>query len=153
MQQADGMPHGSNAPSELVKKRSMLEAALQRISFAYSRCFLCIEGSCGFEHSMADQVSMLYNTARHSNIALQYFFSSGAAATQVYNQCKAVACTPSCLVGPSARICSAKFPSPPESLHKQIVMHLHGTLHCTSFEIAPGASACAWMQCCKHSCG
>lgn len=66
-----------------MKKRGTLQAELQRISFAYSRCLLVVEGSCAFEHSMADAVSALYHTARHSNVALQYFYTTSAAATQV----------------------------------------------------------------------
>ena len=56
---------------------------LQRLSFAYSKCLLCVEGSRAFEHKMADQLSKLYAMARHCGISLQYFFSSDSAMTEV----------------------------------------------------------------------
>ncbi|DBA93366.1 TPA: hypothetical protein ACH3X2_003639 [Trebouxia sp. C0005] len=55
---------------------------LQRLSFAYSSCLLCIEGSRAFEQQLAEHLSKLYAMARHAGLSLQYFFSSSPAMTQ-----------------------------------------------------------------------
>ena len=56
---------------------------LQRLSFAYSSCLLCIEGSRAFEQKLAEHLSKLYAMARHSGLSLQHFFSCSQAMTQV----------------------------------------------------------------------
>ncbi len=56
---------------------------LQRLSFAYSSCLLCVEGDSAFEFKMAEQLSKLYAMARHSGVSLQYLFSPTQAMTEV----------------------------------------------------------------------
>lgn len=68
---------------------------LQRLSFAYSKCLLCVEGSQAFETRMSEQLSTLFAVARHAGLGLQYFFARDPAMMQV----------------PSLRLC-ALSPSP-----------------------------------------
>lgn len=56
---------------------------LRRLSFTYSKCLLCIEGSSSFEYKMAERASKLYAMARQCGISLQYFYTSSQLATQV----------------------------------------------------------------------
>lgn len=57
---------------------------LQRLSFAYSKCLLCIEGSTGFELKLAEQAGRLHSLGRHCGVSLQYFYTSSQLATEVY---------------------------------------------------------------------
>ena len=56
---------------------------LQRLSFAFAKCLLCIEGSNAFQHKMAERSSQLYRIARHCGLTLQCFLSTAPSTTQV----------------------------------------------------------------------
>ena len=64
-------------------QHSSVGPQLQRLSFAFSSCLLCIEGSNTFEYKLAEHLSKVYAMARHSGISLQYTFSSGQSQTEV----------------------------------------------------------------------
>ena len=83
MRQAGAVPpEGNEASGDPVRNKQSIAAQLQRVSFAFSRCLLVVEGSPGSEQKLADQVAALFRTARHCSIALQYFYSPSQAATE-----------------------------------------------------------------------
>ena len=57
---------------------------LQQLSFAYSACLLCIEGSTAFELKLAEHISNIHGIARYCGISLQYFYAASQRATQVW---------------------------------------------------------------------
>lgn len=71
------------ALESVTRNQDPIGAQLQRNSFAFSQCLLCIEGSAAFQQKIADQIPALFSTARHSNVALQYFYSLSQASTEV----------------------------------------------------------------------
>ena len=62
---------------------SSIGPQLQRLSFAFSVCLLCVEGTSTFELKLAEHISKLYGVARYCGISLQYFYAASQHATQV----------------------------------------------------------------------
>lgn len=60
-----------------------LGSKLQRLSFAYSKCLLCIEGSSACAAKLAEQAGKLYAIARQCGVSLQYFYTPSQVATEV----------------------------------------------------------------------
>lgn len=74
---------GGDADLGMLLEGTSVGPQLQRLSFAYSKCLLCIEGSTAFEYKLAEQAGRLYSMGRHCGISLQYFYTSSQLTTQV----------------------------------------------------------------------
>lgn len=80
---AEAPATGSDADLGMLLESTSVGPLLQRLSFAYSKCLLCVEGSTAFEYKLAEQAGRLYSMGRHCGISLQYFYTSTQLATEV----------------------------------------------------------------------
>lgn len=83
-QGAEGAPAaGCDADLGSLLESCSVGPQLRCLSFAYSKCLLCIEGSSAFESKLAEQAGKLYAIARQCGLSLQYFYTPSQLATEV----------------------------------------------------------------------